>query len=137
MKVAVTSQDFRTVTGHAGKAHRFIVFDTDVGGQVTEVARLDLEPGMAFHHFAGGAHPIDGVEVLVTAGSGDGFIAKMAGRGVRVIRTGQTDPVLAVTEVLGGKLTAPLPDPDHAPAGLTDAGEPPHGGCCRCSCGTR
>jgi predicted Fe-Mo cluster-binding NifX family protein len=137
MKIAVTSQNFRTVTGHAGNAHRFIVFDTDVGGRVIEVDRLDLEPGMAFHHFAGVVHPIDGVDVLVTAGSGDGFIAKMAGRGVRVIRTGQSDPVLAVTEVLGGKLTAPLPHPDHAPVGFTDAGEPPHGGCCGCSCGTR
>lgn len=76
MKVAVASQDFRTVTGHAGKAHRFIVFDAGTGGGVTEVGRLDLAPRMAFHHFVGGPHPIDGVEVLLTAGSGDGFIAK-------------------------------------------------------------
>ena len=41
MKVAVTSQNFRTVTGHAGMARRFIVFDASAESGVAEVTRLD------------------------------------------------------------------------------------------------
>ena len=33
MKIAVSSQNFRTVTAHAGKARRFIVFDLATPGQ--------------------------------------------------------------------------------------------------------
>ena len=136
MKVAVTSQDFRTVTGHAGKAYRFIVFDANARTGVTEIARLDLEPGIAFHHFAGGPHPIDGVEVLLTAGSGDGFVAKMAGRGIRVIRTGQADPRLAVEEVLRGEPTAPRPDADHDVAKQSEDRTSTPSGSRGCRCGS-
>jgi predicted Fe-Mo cluster-binding NifX family protein len=113
MKVAVTSQNFRTVTGHAGMTRRFIVYDAGAAAGVAEVARLDLDRGQAFHGFAGGPHPVDGVEVLLTAGCGEGFVAKMAARGIRVVRTGQADPRRAVEELLRGEVTPPAPD-DHA-----------------------
>jgi predicted Fe-Mo cluster-binding NifX family protein len=123
MKVAVTSQNFRTVTGHAGMTRRFIVFDAAAGSGVEEIARLDLPHAMAFHGFAGGPHPIDGVEVLLTGGAGDGFVAKMAARGIRVVRTGQQDPRRAVEEVLRGEVTPPLAN-DHDSHG--------HAGGCGC-----
>jgi predicted Fe-Mo cluster-binding NifX family protein len=31
MKIAVTSQDFRTVTGHAGRARNFLIYDAQPG----------------------------------------------------------------------------------------------------------
>ncbi|MBK8321581.1 MAG: nitrogen fixation protein [Betaproteobacteria bacterium] len=126
MKVAVTSQNFRTVTGHAGMTRRFIVFDAAAGSGVAEVTRLDLPKDMAFHGFAGGPHPIDGVEILVTGGAGDGFVAKMAARGIRVVQTGQADPRIAVEEVLRGEVTPPLPH-DHDAHG--------HAGGCGCGHG--
>ena len=131
MKLAVTSQNFRTVTGHAGSTRRFIVYETRDGGGAAETARLDLPREMAFHGFAGGPHPIDGIDVLVTAGAGDGFVAKLAARGIRVVRSGQCDPALAVQEVLLGRVTPPAPDAhDHAGAGDHEGA---HEGCgCRC-----
>ena len=41
MKIAVSSQNFRTVTAHAGKARRFIVFDLATPCTPREVERLD------------------------------------------------------------------------------------------------
>ncbi len=83
MKIAVTSQNFRTVTGHAGKARRFLVFEAD-GGEVREVERLDLPKEMSFHELQGDApHPVDGVDVLVT---GDPAVA------VRLVSTGRPLP---------------------------------------------
>ena len=85
MKVAVTSQNFRTVTGHAGKARRFLVFEAE-GGDVREVERLDLPKETSFHELPGDApHPIDGVDALVTGGCGQGFVARLARRGIRVV----------------------------------------------------
>lgn len=120
MKFAVTSQDFRTVTGHAGMTRRFLVYQASVPDEVAEVTRLDLPKELAFHGFAGGPHPIDGVDVLLTASAGEGFHRKMAARGIRVVVTGQEDPLLAVREVLAGRTTPPVP---HG-----------HGGC---GCGGR
>lgn len=142
MKVAVTSQNFRTVTGHAGMTRRFLVYDAAAAAGVAEVARLDLGRDMAFHGFAGGPHPVDGVEVMLTAGCGDGFVARMAARGIRVVRTGQADPVKAVEKLLRGAITPPLPEShDH---GREHRHEREHEhdhehaqGGCGCHCGSR
>ena len=108
MKVAVTSQNFRTITGHAGKTRRFLVYQAD-GGEVREIERLDLPKEQSFHELHGDApHPIDGVDVLVTASCGDHFVVRMARRGIQVVATGEPDPVTAARLVSTGQ---PLPPP--------------------------
>lgn len=96
MKIGVTSQNFRTVTGHAGKTRRFLIYEIDGEGNPVEVDRLDLPKDMSMHEWKGEAHPIDVVDVLITAGSGEGFVNKMAQRNIRVVRTDETDPEAAV-----------------------------------------
>ena len=103
MKIAVTSQNFRTITGHAGKTRRFIIYETDADGNPTEVERLDLPKEMSIHAWPGGPHPIDVADVLITGGCGDGFVRNMASRGIRVIRTSESDPVTAVKAVIDGQ----------------------------------
>lgn len=113
MRIAVTSQNLRTVTGHAGKARRFLVYESSASGEVREVARLDLPLGQAMHSVVDGApHPLDAMDVLITASCGDGFIRKMAQRGVRVILTGEEDPETAVHAYLFGHLKPPAPHQD-------------------------
>jgi predicted Fe-Mo cluster-binding NifX family protein len=108
MKIAVTSQNFRTVTGHAGKTRRFLVFQTN-GESVQEAERLDLPKEQSFHELHGDApHPIDGVDVLITASCGEGFVGRMARRGIQVVATSETDPATAARLVSGGR---PLPPP--------------------------
>lgn len=103
MKIAVTSQNFRTITGHAGKARRFIIYEVQSDAIPQETARLDLSKEMSMHAWQGGEHPIDVIDILITAGSGDGFIQKMARRNIRVIRTSEADPMTAVTAVVRGQ----------------------------------
>ena len=113
MKIAVTSQNFRTITGHAGKARRFLVFEAEAGSDPSEVERIDLPMGMAFHDFRGdGAHPIDGVDVVITGSCGAGFAHRLAARGIRVLATGETDPVSAARKVAADEPLA-APDPHH------------------------
>jgi predicted Fe-Mo cluster-binding NifX family protein len=112
MKIGVTSQNFRTVTGHAGKTRRFLVYESQPQG-VQELERLDLPKEMSMHEFRGEQHPLDALDVLITAGCGQGFRQRLAARGVRVIATSETDPMKAVAGVVAGTdLPPPLPH-DH------------------------
>ena len=108
MKIGVTSQNFRTITGHAGKTRRFLVYEPDDQGNPVETERLDLPKEMAMHEFQGMHHPIFDLDVLITGGCGEGFVRRLAQQGVQVIATGETDPLTAVKKVLQG---TPLPPP--------------------------
>ena len=105
MKIAVTSQDFRRITGHAGRARRFLVYQVEPGVAPSLVDQLDLPIEMAFHGFAGEHRPIDGVDVLVTGSAGDGLVAKMARRSIRVVLTPHEDPLAAIKEIMSGRPT--------------------------------
>ncbi len=102
MKVAVTSQNFRTVTAHAGKTRRFLIFDISCPCSPREIDRLDLDKDMSFHAFRGNLHPIDGVTALITGGAGEGFRARMAQRDIELIVTGETDLLQAVVDYTQG-----------------------------------
>jgi predicted Fe-Mo cluster-binding NifX family protein len=110
MKIAVTSQNFRTITQHAGKTRRFLIYEQDpTTGQANELARLNLPKQMSMHEFRGESHPIFEMDYLITGSSGQGFIQRMNREGVEVIITSEQDPVAAVTALLEGK---PLPPPE-------------------------
>jgi predicted Fe-Mo cluster-binding NifX family protein len=113
MRIAITSQNFRTVTGHAGKARRFLVFDCKDANSMVETQRLDLPLEMAFHGFDDRfPHPLDGVDILISGGAGEGFVQRMLRRGIQVVATGETDPLTAVRAFLAGTLKPPGPH-DH------------------------
>jgi predicted Fe-Mo cluster-binding NifX family protein len=114
MRFAVSSQNFRTITGHAGKARRFIIYDVLSPNEIAEVARLDLPLKMAIHGFDEGLkHPLDETDILITGGAGEGFVLRMARRGIRVVRTGETDPIEAIRACFFGNLKPPASHDDH------------------------
>ena len=110
MRIGVTSQNFRTITGHAGKTRRFLIFERGAGANAPiEVDRWDLPKEMSLHEYRGEApHPTTSLDVLVTGGCGDGFIRRMAAVNTRLVVTGETDPATAVSAVLQDR---PLPPP--------------------------
>lgn len=108
MQIAVSSQNFRQVTGHAGHARRFLVFKVDEGKSIQLVDRLDLPKELAIHGFDDRqAHPLYDVDVLITGGAGEGFKRRLAMRGVQVVATAETDPEVAVRDFLTGVVKAP------------------------------
>lgn len=119
MKIAVTSQNFRTITQHAGKARRFLIFEQDaVSGKPVEAGRLELPKEMSMHEFRGMEHPLFSVDQLVTGSCGQGFMQRMASAGVKVVVTAETDPLVAAEALLAGKpLPAPAPH-DHQHHGV-------------------
>jgi predicted Fe-Mo cluster-binding NifX family protein len=103
MKIAITSQNFRTITGHAGKTRRFLVFSYDAQGNLIKENPIDLPKEMSMHEFKGAEHPLDEIDYLITTSCGDGFMRKMNSRGVKVIQTSESDPLVAVGKLIAGK----------------------------------
>ena len=95
--------------------------------------RIELAKEQVIHHFDdNGPHPLDGVEVVIAASAGDGFIRHMAKRGAQVLLTGETDPAAALAPGAGRRGAArhplrPEPDPVQAegPAHLPPLAVPP------------
>ena len=101
MKIAVTSQNFRTVTPHAGRTRRFLVYDAPTAGEPVEAGRLAVPKELTMHAFHGeGPHPLDAVDVVIAGSFGEGFAARMQARGIVVVATELTDPSEAVKEYL-------------------------------------
>jgi predicted Fe-Mo cluster-binding NifX family protein len=101
MKIAITSQNFRTITPHAGRTRRFLVYEADLEHEPVEVRRLDLPKELSMREFHGeGTHPLDGIDVVIAGSLGEGFTRRMAARGITAVTTEKTDPIEAVKEYL-------------------------------------
>jgi len=112
MKIAIATKDFETVSSHAGQTRQWLVYDlTDHRSNQLLPAprRVNLEKEQVLHVFEDNEpHPLDGIDLMVAASAGDGFIRHMKKRGTEVLLTGETDPALAITRILAGEA---LPDP--------------------------
>lgn len=108
MLIAVASQNFRTITGHAGKTRRFLVYEVTADQGPVEVDRLDLPKELAMHEFHGdGPHPLDAMTAVISASAGEGFVARMAERGVlAVVTEEETDPQAAAAALAEGLMDA-------------------------------
>ncbi|MGZ8244934.1 NifB/NifX family molybdenum-iron cluster-binding protein [Methylomagnum sp.] len=109
MKIAIPITDFATVSGHAGQARYWLVYDCQPGQPIPEPQQVSLEPAQVMHHFQDdGPHPLDGVEIVIAGSAGDGFFRHMRKRGTDVLLTGETEPEAALARILAGEA---LPDP--------------------------
>ena len=103
MKIAVASQNFRTVTPHAGRTRRFLVYEAEPRMTPVEVGRLDLPKEFAMHEWLDDRpHPLDEADVVIAGSCGPGFARRMAARGIIAVATSETDPIRAVSDYLAG-----------------------------------
>ena len=112
MKIAIATKSYVKVSGHAGQARHWLVYDLDryqPGQLLPTPLFIDLSKEQLLHHFEekDGAHPLDGVDLVVAGSAGDGFIRHMKKRGADVLLTGEEDPTQAITRILAGEA---LPD---------------------------
>ncbi len=104
MKIAVTSQNRRTITEHAGRCRKFWIFDIDKE-QITGCSLLELPKEQCFHECPGNeSHALDVVNVLISGGMGQGLVNRLARRGISSVITNEEDPKRAVLKYLEGSL---------------------------------
>jgi predicted Fe-Mo cluster-binding NifX family protein len=100
MKIAITSQNKHSVTGHAGKCRKFWVYQID-DGKVTSKELLELPMEQTFHSSpANEPHPLDGIQTLISGGMGEGMRRRLAAKNVQAVVTEETDLDRAVEQFL-------------------------------------
>ena len=114
MKIAVTSQNRKTITGHAGKCRKFWIYEVE-GRAVQDKHLLELPIEQSFHESDHAtAHPLDEVNVLISGGMGAGLQNRLKQKGILALSTAETDPDLAVAAWLDGSLVEIAPEAhDH------------------------
>jgi predicted Fe-Mo cluster-binding NifX family protein len=128
MKIAVTSQNRREITEHAGRCRNFWVYEVN-DGIVLDRALVELEKEASFHDSSPHEpHALDGIDVLIAGGMGAGLSSRLARRGIEALVTTERDPELAVKAWIAGCL--PLGEL-HAHSHGVDQPESAHS----CSCG--
>lgn len=104
MKIAVTSQNRKTITEHAGKCRKFWIYDIEAG-IVAGKTLLELPMEQSFHashHQLAG--PLAEIRVLITASMGAGLHQRLKQEGIRPLITSEEDPDIAVAAYLAGRL---------------------------------
>jgi predicted Fe-Mo cluster-binding NifX family protein len=116
MQIAVTSQNRKTITGHAGKCRKFWIFDIE-GKQITARNLLELPIEQSFHESSHEQpHPLDDVNVLICGGMGQGMQNRLKQKNILAVATSESDPETAVAAWLAGSLVEIDPeahDHDH------------------------
>lgn len=108
MKIAVaTKNNASQVSGHAGQARDWLVFDCQPGQPLPAPRHIQLTKEQLPHHFQDdGPHPLHGIEIMLAASAGDGFIRHMEKWGAQVLLTGETEPRVALEKILAGEALA-------------------------------
>src|SRR5690554_6725232 len=111
MKIAVTSQNRRAVTEHAGRCRKFWIF-TVQDNAIADKQLLELPREQSFHESSvHDPHPLDDIDVLITSGMGSGMVRRLARKNIKGLVTTESDPQTAVTLYLQGKLAVQETDP--------------------------
>ncbi len=120
MKVAVASQNQKTISAHAGKTSRFFIYTVNEEDNLitgTELINLDKDDILhnRFHESTNpwAPHPIYDVDIVITGGAGPGFVNRLATQDTKVIITSETNPDEAVKLLLAGTLPQRAPEHHH------------------------
>ncbi|MGD9860140.1 MAG: NifB/NifX family molybdenum-iron cluster-binding protein [Marinobacterium sp.] len=103
MKIAVSSQNRKTVTEHAGRCRRFWIYTVE-NGVITDKNLLELSKEESFHDSDSNVpHPLDGIDVLLTGGMGSGLAQRLARKEIVAKVTTQTEPDKAIQHYLDSR----------------------------------
>lgn len=109
MKIAVTSQNKKTITEHAGVCRKFWIFNI-VNNEIFDKNLLELPKNQAFHESSPHEpHPLDEIDVLITGGMGQGLMIRLEKKNIVGLVTNESDPEKSVLLYLNGSLKSELP----------------------------
>ncbi len=96
--VAVTSQNYRTVTKHAGLTRKLLVYEVN-NKKIKEIERISLPKENALHTCKPSVkHPVDIADIIICGSCGEDFVSKMKARNINVSVATKADPIEAIKE---------------------------------------
>lgn len=101
MKIAVTSQNRKTVTDHAGRCRKFWIYQTDYA-EVVDKLLVEVPAEDSFQHAI--PVPLQDINVLITGGLAAPLRDFLLQHSIQAVATQETDPDRAVREWLNGAL---------------------------------
>lgn len=96
MKIAVTSPNGKTISGHAGRCPGFLIYEIDDNADLHK-SHLKLTKEQVFRKLAGQLtdypeHPLQGIDLLVTQSIGEGLKSKLRLNDIEVLQTSENNP---------------------------------------------
>lgn len=106
--IAVTSQNKKTISGHAGSCRKFYFYTIEdnriLNRELVVIPREEVLHEV-FHNLGPEAqHPVFNANIFLTAQIGMGAINRLAQKNVRAYITPETDPDTAVKSLIDGTL---------------------------------
>jgi predicted Fe-Mo cluster-binding NifX family protein len=103
LKIAMTSPNGQTLSGHAGKCPGYLVFEI-ADGQIVRQNHIKLSREQTLRHLEGGLshhpeHPLHGINAFVTQGLGDGLMQRLLLDNIAVYQTTAEDPTSALKQL--------------------------------------
>ena len=97
MKIAVSSDDGITISGHAGKCLDFLVYELNAD-QTIRQKQVHLGTNELLKDFSGPLssnpqHPLSGIDAFITQSLGEGLQSRLNFDGISIIQTQETYPL--------------------------------------------
>ncbi|MCF8259998.1 MAG: hypothetical protein K9J12_04435 [Melioribacteraceae bacterium] len=117
MKIAVSTDDFKNVTGHVGRCEGFLIFEIE-NGEINGIEKLgniftnhrkgnhheNHSHGNGGHTHSELAEALSGCEVLITHGAGPRLVDDLTQNGTHVVFTDELVAVKAAISYQNGTL---------------------------------
>ena len=122
-KVAVTVQNKRSISEHAGRCKNYLIYTID-DLEITNKYLLELSEEETLHNLFHNSNNSESIlfdmNIILTRGIGNGAINKLASHNVVCLKINEKDPDLAIEKLINGTLEA------YAPISVES---------CGCNCG--
>ena len=104
MKIAITSPNAKTISGHAGKCPGYLVYEVDADRNIRK-SHIKLTKEQVFKNFSGPLskninHPLSGIDTFVTQSLGEGLNNRLSRDGIRVYLSESSDPEFVIKSLI-------------------------------------
>ena len=103
MKIAITSPNAKTISGHAGKCPGYLIYEVE-DDNITK-SHIKLSKEQVFKNFSGALsqnleHPLHGISVFITHSLGEGLANRLAQDNIKVYTTTEEDPEVIISSII-------------------------------------
>ncbi|BCN93795.1 hypothetical protein THMIRHAM_15800 [Thiomicrorhabdus immobilis] len=104
MKIAITSPNAKTISGHAGKCPGYLIYEIDQDKNIKK-SHIKLSKEQVFKNFSGALsqnpeHPLYGISVFITQGLGERLSNRLSQDNIRIYTTTEEDPEVIIQSIV-------------------------------------